>query len=181
MSSLCRTPMWKYAGAGRADESAEAFSDDLSQDLSHESHLAVLRFFEGGFMPSKSINHLAVWIAAIVFFVWGYVWYNLLFKSATEAMMMQGAPAPGPTTYIIGFLMALVLGYGTAIALSKGEEPSVAHGISFGLFMGVIFYASTTLTQTLFGLVAGDRLGAHRFRPRRRDRGGHEPPLETRK
>lgn len=102
-------------------------------------------------MPSKSINHLAVWIAAIVFFVWGYVWYNLLFKSATEAMMMQGAPAPGPTTYIIGFLMALVLGYGTAIALSKGEGPSATHGISFGLFMGVIFYASTTLTQTLFG------------------------------
>lgn len=102
-------------------------------------------------MPSKSINHLAVWVAAIVFFLWGYVWYNVLFKAATEAMMMGSAAPTGPTPYIIGFLMALVLGYGTAIALSKGETPSAAHGISFGLFMGVIFYASVTLTQTMFG------------------------------
>jgi hypothetical protein len=102
-------------------------------------------------MPSRSINHLAVWIAAIVFFVWGYVWYNVLFKSATEAMMMGRTAPAGPTPYIIGFLMALVLGYGTAIALSKGDAPSAGHGISFGIFMGVVFYASVTLTQTMFG------------------------------
>jgi hypothetical protein len=106
-------------------------------------------------MPSKSINHLAVWVGAIVFFMWGYVWYNVLFKSQTMAMMSQagGPMSPtSPTPYIVGFLMALVLSYGTAIALADSTQHTASHGVSFGLFMGVIFYAGTTLTSTLFSL-----------------------------
>ena len=109
-------------------------------------------------MPSKSINHLAVWVSAIVFFVWGYVWFSVLFKNQTMALLSQGAASgaqmnsSSPMPYIIGFLMALVLAYGTAIALADSERASAGHGISFGLFMGVVFYASTTLTTTLFSM-----------------------------
>jgi Protein of unknown function (DUF1761) len=105
-------------------------------------------------MMSKNINHLAVWLAAIVFFLWGYVWWNLLFGKQVMAMMTQSGASmapPGPIVYLVGFLMALVLGYGTAIALADSTRPGASHGISFGIFMGVVFYASTTLTQTLFG------------------------------
>jgi hypothetical protein len=111
-------------------------------------------------MASKSINHVAVWVAAIAFFLWGYVWFGVLFKAQTTAMMVaSGAPMnpSGPTPYIVGFLMALVLGYGTAIALADSSTPTAAHGISFGLFMGTVFYASVTLTSTLF---AGRSLGS---------------------
>jgi Protein of unknown function (DUF1761) len=104
-------------------------------------------------MGSKSINHAAAWVSAIVFFLWGYVWFNLLFKAQTQAMMTQMGSAMNPTTpipYVVGFLMALVLGYGSAIALADSDNPTAAHGISFGLFMGVVFYASVTLTSTLF-------------------------------
>jgi|SRR6516225_9149886 hypothetical protein len=103
-------------------------------------------------MASK-INHAAVWVAAIAFFLWGYVWFSILFKAQTMAMLAaSGAPMTpsGPTPYIVGFLMALVLGYGTAIALADSSTPTAAHGISFGLFMGIVFYASVTLTSTLF-------------------------------
>jgi hypothetical protein len=104
-------------------------------------------------MPSKSINHLAVWLSAIVFFVWGYLWYGIIFKSQIAAIMQQmGSTSPsGAVPYVIGFLMALVIGYGTAIALADSSKPSAAHGISFGLFMGVIFFAAPTLTQNQFG------------------------------
>ena len=104
-------------------------------------------------MASKSINHAAAWVGAIVFYVWGYVWFSLLFKTQTAAYMAQTGAAATPTspvTYLIGFLMALVLGYGTAMALADSTTPTAAHGISFGLFMGVVFYASVTLTTTLF-------------------------------
>ena len=51
---------------------------------------------------------------------------------------------------VMSFLMALVLGYGSAIALADSDNPTASHGISFGLFMGIVFYASVTLTTTLF-------------------------------
>jgi hypothetical protein len=106
-------------------------------------------------MPTKSINHLAVFVSAIVFFMWGYVWFSVIFKSQTMALLTQmgqsaSMNSTSPTPYIVGFLMALLLGYGTAIALADSDQPGAPHGISFGLFMGVIFYASTTLTSTLF-------------------------------
>jgi len=107
-------------------------------------------------MPAKSINHLAAIASAIVFFMWGYIWFGLLFKNQAMALMSQAGMTTGqmnpnnPVPYVVGFFMALVLGYGTAIALADSDQPGAAHGISFGLFMGVVFYASTTLTSTLF-------------------------------
>ncbi len=110
-------------------------------------------------MTSKSINHAAAWVGAIVFFLWGWVWFSLLFKAQTMAMMSQLGTANSPASpvpYVVGFLMALILGYGAATALADSDNPTAAHGVSFGLFMGVVFYASVTLTTTLF---SGQPLG----------------------
>jgi hypothetical protein len=88
--------------------------------------------------------------------MWGYVWFAVLFKNQAMALMSQAGMSPrqmnsnSPVPYVVGFLMALVLGYGTAIALADSDQPGAGHGISFGLFMGIVFYASTTLTSTLF-------------------------------
>jgi Protein of unknown function (DUF1761) len=107
---------------------------------------------EGSIMPAKSINHLAVWLGAIVFFIWGYVWYAVLFKNyvMTAMTQMNSHPPAGAVPYVVGFLMALVIGYGTAIALADSEHHTASHGISFGLFMGIIFYAAPTLSQNQF-------------------------------
>ena len=104
-------------------------------------------------MPSKSINHAAAWVGAIVFFIWGYIWYGVLFKSQVAQFMAMTNFHADPSDikpYIVGFIMALVLGYGTAIALADSGTPTAQHGISFGLFMGAVFYGSVTLTQALF-------------------------------
>ena len=102
-------------------------------------------------MPTQKINHLAVILAAIVFFLWGGLWYSVLFSRQWTALMgLSSPPTAGSTPYIIAFLMALVLAYGTAIALARGEERSAGHGASFGLFMGVFFVASLMLTGNVF-------------------------------
>jgi Protein of unknown function (DUF1761) len=103
-------------------------------------------------MPAKSINHVAVWLSAIVFFIWGYVWYGVLFKNYVMVAMtqMNSHPSNSAVPYVVGFLMSLVIGYGTAIALADSEHHTASHGISFGLFMGIIFYAAPTLSQNQF-------------------------------
>ncbi len=104
-------------------------------------------------MPTNKINHAAAWVAAIVFYVWGYIWFSLLFKNQVSSIlsgMNASQVSNSPIVYAVGFLLALVVGYGFAIALADSSNPSAAHGISFGLFMGVVFFASVALTLTMF-------------------------------
>jgi hypothetical protein len=101
-------------------------------------------------MPDR-VNHLAVWIAAIVYFLFGYLWYGLIFSSTWTALM-GGAMAPAsPALYIESFVLGLVLAYATAIALSRRpEDLTVSQGISFALFMGIALYATQTLNTALY-------------------------------
>jgi hypothetical protein len=101
-------------------------------------------------MPDR-INHLAVWVAAVAYFVFGGIWYGALFGGVWTTL--AGKPmAPGGTTlYIESFVLGLVLAYGTAIALSRRpEDLTLQQGISFALFMGIVLFASQTLNQALY-------------------------------
>jgi hypothetical protein len=103
-------------------------------------------------MPNR-INHMAVWIAAIVFFGWGYLWYGLIF--ANQWMAAQGKSAadftPVPTIYLWSFILGLILSYATAISLTRHpEDQNVSQGISFALFMGIALYATQTLNHVIY-------------------------------
>ena len=103
-------------------------------------------------MPER-INHLAVFAAAIAYFILGWIWYSLLFQSQWLALVgkSMGASAPLPTLLIESFILGLVLSYATAIALSRRpEDLSVGQGVSFALFMGIAIYGSQTLNNALF-------------------------------
>ena len=100
-------------------------------------------------MPTR-INHLAVFAAAIVYFVFGYVWYGLLFSKQWTAFVGQSMGA-SPTLFIESFLLGLVLSYAAAIALSRRpEDLTVSQGVSFALFMGIAIYGSQTLNNALY-------------------------------
>ena len=101
-------------------------------------------------MPDR-VNHIAVWVAAIVYFLFGYLWYGLLFTSLWTSLM-GGAMAPAsPALYIESFVLGLVLSYATAIALSRRpEDLTVSQGVSFALFMGIALYATQTLNTALY-------------------------------
>lgn len=102
---------------------------------------------------SNRINHLAVWVAAIVFFAWGALWYGALFGNQWLAALGKTlAELNGsPTVYLWSFVLGLILSYTTAMALTRHpEDQSVAQGISFAIFMGIGVYATQTLNHLIY-------------------------------
>jgi hypothetical protein len=102
-------------------------------------------------MPDR-INHLAVWVAAIVYFVFGWLWYTIFSAPWMAATGKTAAEAQGSVGLYVGsFVLGLILAYATAIALARrAEDQTAAQGVSFALFMGIALYATQTLNQTLY-------------------------------
>ena len=101
-------------------------------------------------MPSR-LNHLAVWAAAIVYFLWVYLWYGVLFGAKWVELMGKQMAAPSAALYIESFILGLILAYSTGIALSRRPEDLTAQqGISFALFMGIALYGTQTLNGALY-------------------------------
>jgi glucan phosphoethanolaminetransferase (alkaline phosphatase superfamily) len=102
---------------------------------------------------SDRINHVAVFVAAIAYFMFGYLWYGLLFASLWTSLMQKSAAnmQAGPQQYVISFVLGLILSYSAAIALSRRpEDQTVSQGVSFALFMSIAIYATQTLNNALF-------------------------------
>ncbi len=101
---------------------------------------------------SAQINHAAVWVAAIVYFLLGWVWYTV-FGAAWVAAMGKTSMDSGssPMTYVWSFLLGLILAYATGIALARHpEDQNMQQGVSFALFMGIALFATQTLNQVLY-------------------------------
>jgi Protein of unknown function (DUF1761) len=100
---------------------------------------------------SNHINHLAVWVAAIAFFAWGYLWYGLLFGHQWMAALGKAAPMGSPMTFLWSFILGLILAYATGVGRARHpEDQSLAQGISFALFMGIALYATQTLNHLIY-------------------------------
>jgi len=99
-------------------------------------------------MPMK-IFHPAAIVGAIVYWLWGALWYTIFgsqWLSLTNAARNPTAPAP----YVVSILMALVMSYGTAIALGHDDDRTALNGVQFGVFIGFMFLASTMLTAYVY-------------------------------
>jgi hypothetical protein len=76
-----------------------------------------------------------------VFFVLGWIWYDLLFGRLWMSLSQHVAPT-SPSNMIPqfagSFILGWVLAYVIAIALADTSNPNPArHGIEFGIFMGL--------------------------------------------
>jgi hypothetical protein len=101
-------------------------------------------------MPA-GINHVAAWVAAIVYFLLGWVWYTIFGAAWAAAMGKTSMGEGSPMTYFWSFLLGLILAYATAVALARHlEDQSVQQGVSFALFMGIALFATQTLNQVLY-------------------------------
>src|SRR5438270_10314087 len=98
------------------------------------------------------VNHLAVIVAAVVYWLLGWLWYTV-FKAPwvtltglTPAQMNTGA-----TPYIVSIIVAILVAYVVAIALSDTTNPNPArHGVEFGLFFGIGLIMLTALTTYMY-------------------------------
>lgn len=107
-------------------------------------------------MPDR-INHLAVWVAAIVYFLFGYVWYGLLFGAMWIQMMGKSMSQGSPMLFLESFVLGLILSYAAGMALTRRpEDQTVQQGISFALFMSIAIYGTQTLNNALY---AGTPIG----------------------
>ena len=100
---------------------------------------------------SGRINHLAAWVAAIVYYIFGAIWFTIFSKPWMALMGRTVAERPSAGVYIGSFVLGLILAYATAIALARRPEDQTAQqGVSFALFMGIALYATQTLNQALY-------------------------------
>ena len=99
-------------------------------------------------MPDR-INHVAVWVAAIAYYIWGAIWFSAL--SGPWKALAQPAAMPTPTVFVGSFILGLILAYATAMALTRRpDDQTLQQGISFAVFMGIALFATQTLNIALY-------------------------------
>lgn len=92
-------------------------------------------------------RHLAVWIAAIVFFVLGAIWYSVLSvqwlaaigKTADQMSREQGG---SPLPFVVGFVAILVMCYTLAWLIERTQATTFAGGMAIGATIGVGFLSA---------------------------------------
>jgi len=97
---------------------------------------------EGGWIVAK---HLAVWIAAIVFFVLGAIWYSLMAAPWMAAIGKAADAATGgsPLPYAIGFIAILVMCYTLAWLVRRLGVMTLVAGLRLGATVALGFIAAT--------------------------------------
>ena len=95
----------------------------------------------------KTTNHVAVIVAAVVFFALGAVWYTALsgpwlagIGRTMEDMAKQSGGSPMP--YVIGFLAVLVMCYTLNSLLNRLGDTTAASGAKVGAFIALGFVAA---------------------------------------
>jgi hypothetical protein len=93
-------------------------------------------------------RHVAVWIASIVFFVLGAIWYSVMQapwlagigKSVDE---VANAHAASPMPYVVGFGAILVMCYTLAWLMQRLEALTLVGGLRIGVIVSIGFMAAT--------------------------------------
>jgi hypothetical protein len=93
-------------------------------------------------------RHVAIWIASIVFFVLGAIWYSVMAapwmaaigKTMDELTREQGA---SPLPYIVGFTAILVMCYTLAWLMHRLQAATLAAGLRLGAIIAIGFIAAT--------------------------------------
>lgn len=92
-------------------------------------------------------RHLAVWVASIVFFVLGAIWYTVMagpWVAAIGKTMEQLAREQGgsPRPYVIAFVAVLVMCYTLAWLIRRLDTGTLAGGLRLGATVAIGFIAA---------------------------------------
>ena len=96
----------------------------------------------------SAARHVAVWIASIVFFVLGALWYSIMAapwmaaigKTMEELTREQGV---SPVPYVVGFVAILVMCYTLAWLMHRLQAATLVSGLRLGAIVAIGFIAAT--------------------------------------
>ena len=100
----------------------------------------------------ERVNHLAVLVATVASFLWGWLWYSVFGGMWMTLMGRAKADmAPTATPFIVGFIMELIVAYAIAMAITRRPgEQSLQLGLSFAGFVGVLIVATQLLEVYMY-------------------------------
>jgi hypothetical protein len=110
------------------------------------------------------VNYAAIVVSAIAFWIFGYIWYGLLFKNAWYAAAnispsaMASGGGGGIYPMIVSLVMAFFLAYGLARILVWRGDKTVGRGAFVGLSMGLLIFGTMTWMDYAFemrGMILG--------------------------
>jgi len=93
-------------------------------------------------------RHLAVWIASIVFFVLGAIWYSVMANPWVAAIgktmdELSREHGTSPLPYVVGFAAILVMCYTLAWLMQRLQAATLVAGLRLGAIVAIGFIAAT--------------------------------------
>lgn len=100
------------------------------------------------------INYVAVIVAAILYWLFGWLWFGLVFGNqwmALEGFKEADIKSMNMTIpYVVSMLANLVIAFILALVCATQKADSAVKGAQTGILMGIGFVATTTLTTYLY-------------------------------
>jgi hypothetical protein len=116
----------------------------------------------------RSINHVAIIVAAVVFFAIGAVWYNVFSKPWLEGIgktvdQLARENGGSPLPYIVGFIAIVIMCYTLGWIVQRGLTRSAGNGaltgatVAFGIVGAALalYYGFEARGITLWLINAG--------------------------
>jgi hypothetical protein len=104
------------------------------------------------------MNHWAILVAALVFWVLGAVWFSVIFKKPWQSGMAKlGTKIHKPSSsemkkkFVASFLLNVVQVWGMAVIVSGFQIMAVQPAICTGLLVGVCFAGASMACKALWG------------------------------
>jgi hypothetical protein len=99
-------------------------------------------------------NYVAVFVAALAYWVVGAVWYGVMFNKpwmALEHITPEQASGANPVTpYIIAFVLNLVIAFFLAQLCAWRNANTAARGAALGILIWIGFLGPVTYTTYMF-------------------------------
>jgi Protein of unknown function (DUF1761) len=114
-------------------------------------------------------NYLAVFIAAVAYWLLGALWYGVLFSKpwmALEHLTVEQARSVGPVIpYIVSFLLELLIAYSLAQLCIWRNANTLSRGAAVGVLVWIGFVGPITLMTYMFEMRPKTLFAINEFYP----------------
>lgn len=114
-------------------------------------------------------NYLAVFVSALAYWIFGALWYGLLFNKpwmALEQMTAERAGTMNPVLpYVITFVLNLLIAFVLAQICSWRSANSAARGAALGILLWIGFVGPVTFTTYMYEMRPMELFAINEFYP----------------